>query len=95
MGSVQLYYGGADAGLEVRGCSLRRADESPPQAKKNFFDPYVVVYVTFSAFSEEEIGFVLRGFIALNNGESLSPEICDFILNRVVWCILRMDGCLR
>jgi len=29
-------------------------------------------YVSFSAFSEEEIGFVLRGFIALNNGESLS-----------------------
>jgi len=33
---------------------------------------------------EEEIGFVLRGFIALNNGEPLPQKNCDFILNRVV-----------
>jgi len=59
---------GADAGLEVRrGRNLRQVDESPVQ--KIFFLTRTLAYVTFSAFSEEESGFVLRGFIAFNKRE--------------------------
>jgi hypothetical protein len=54
--------------------------------RRKFFLTHTLSYVSFSAFSEAEIGFVLRGFIALSNGESPSQEIRGFIslLNTVV-----------
>ena len=42
-------------------------------AGEHFFLPSTLSYASFSAFSDEELGFMSRGFIALNNGESLSP----------------------
>ena len=59
--------------LKVGGGAQFKMDGRKPAAGETILLTPTLSYASFSAFSEEELGFVLRGFIALNNGESLSP----------------------
>jgi len=57
---------------------VKRSGGKPAAGVKIFLTP-TLSYVSFSAFSEVETGFVLRGFIALNN-----PQIARLYLDECI-----------
>lgn len=69
--------------------NLKWMDRRKPAVGVNIFT--ILTIVSFSSFSEEETGFLLRGFIAINNGKS-PPMSIMVLLFWVVWFILRLVG---